>query len=151
MSEYDSVTRTAQDYYNSADADRFYYEIWGGEDIHVGLYESPDEPIRDASRKTVARMADLLEPVEPTDRIIDVGAGYGGAARYLVDRFGCHVACLNLSEVQNEPARRTRNWASRTRSTYGTAASRTSPRRTRALTRRGPKTRFCTRPTANAC
>ena len=31
-----------------------------------------------------------------------MGAGYGGAARYLARTCGCKVTCLNLSEVENE-------------------------------------------------
>src|SRR5699024_3159189 len=38
----------------------------------------------------------------PQTRILDIGAGYGGAARYLARTYGCHVVCLNLSEVENE-------------------------------------------------
>ena len=34
--------------------------------------------------------------------MLDLGAGYGGAARYLAGTYGCHVTCLNLSEVENE-------------------------------------------------
>ena len=34
---YSSVVKTAQEYYDSDDADNFYYHVWGGEDIHVGL------------------------------------------------------------------------------------------------------------------
>jgi len=34
--------------------------------------------------------------------VIDLRAGYGGAARYLVRRFGCRVLALNLSETQNQ-------------------------------------------------
>ena len=30
----------AADYYDDSDADRFYAEVWGGEDIHIGLYAS---------------------------------------------------------------------------------------------------------------
>ena len=103
MSEtYDQATRTAREYYNSADADTFYAEVWGGEDIHVGLYQSDDEPIRDASRRTVDHMADMLGVLGPDDVVLDIGAGYGGAARRLVERFGCRVICLNLSEAENE-------------------------------------------------
>ena len=95
------VTRVAEDYYDSADADNFYQEIWGGEDIHVGLYESGDT-IRDASHKTVLRMADRLLGIGPDAKVLDIGAGYGGAARVLAERFRCHVTCLNLSDVENE-------------------------------------------------
>lgn len=98
----DQAISTARDYYNSSDADTFYAEVWGGEDIHVGLYNAPDEPIPDASRRTVDYLADRLSPIESTDTVLDVGAGYGGAGRRLVDRFGCKFICLNLSEAENE-------------------------------------------------
>ncbi len=96
-----SALDTARNYYNSDDADRFYHTVWGGEDIHVGLYESPDEPIFDASRRTVAHMADLLGELSPKQHVLDLGAGYGGAARYLAGTFGCPTVALNLSEVEN--------------------------------------------------
>jgi sarcosine/dimethylglycine N-methyltransferase len=95
------VVQIARDYYNSDDADNFYYEVWGGEDIHIGLYQSSDEPIATASQRTVATMAGQLEGVDAKTRIADFGAGYGGSARWLAGNFGCHVSCVNLSEVQN--------------------------------------------------
>ncbi|MCG5536037.1 methyltransferase domain-containing protein [Ectothiorhodospira mobilis] len=100
--QYDGAVATARDYYNSEDADNFYFRVWGGEDIHIGLYESDDEPIPDASRRTVAHMGDLLGEPSKDAKVLDVGAGYGGAARYLAATFGCHVTALNLSEVENE-------------------------------------------------
>ncbi|MHC1560715.1 glycine/sarcosine N-methyltransferase [Actinomycetospora sp. C-140] len=98
---YSAAVHTARDYYNSTDADTFYHEVWGGEDIHVGLYDSPDEAIAPASQRTVERMAQDLGITDKT-RILDMGAGYGGSARWLAKTFGCHVTCLNLSEVENE-------------------------------------------------
>lgn len=102
MQNYSSPVATARDYYNSPDADHFYHSIWGGEDIHIGLYEHDREPIVDASRRTVAHMADLLGEPKPDWRVLDLGAGYGGSARYLADNHGCRVTALNLSEVENE-------------------------------------------------
>jgi sarcosine/dimethylglycine N-methyltransferase len=99
---YGGVVATAREYYNSSDADTFYHRVWGGEDIHIGLYESDEEPIFDASRRTVAHMGDLLGEPGPDAHILDMGAGYGGSARYLASTFGCRVVALNLSEVENE-------------------------------------------------
>ena len=96
----------AEAYYDSSEADAFYQTVWGGQDIHIGLYRSDDEPIADASRRTVETMAGRLVTPTGTTRILDLGAGYGGSARYLADRFGCHVTCLNLSETQNALNRR---------------------------------------------
>jgi sarcosine/dimethylglycine N-methyltransferase len=92
----------ARDYYNSGDADNFYHEIWGGEDIHIGLYVDDLEPIADASARTVATMGKQLGPIDSGSQLADLGAGYGGSARWLAKTFGCHVSCVNLSEVQND-------------------------------------------------
>jgi sarcosine/dimethylglycine N-methyltransferase len=100
------ATSVARDYYNSDDADGFYSTIWGGEDIHVGLYRDEKEPIFDASRRTVERMASRLDGLDDSARVLDIGAGYGGAARHLAGSRGCRVAALNLSEVENERNRR---------------------------------------------
>jgi sarcosine/dimethylglycine N-methyltransferase len=97
---YSSAVSTARDYYNSADADNFYAIIWGGEDIHIGLYEQPGEDIAHASRRTVEQMAGWIR-LSPTTKVLDLGSGYGGAARFLARTFGCRVTCLNVSEVEN--------------------------------------------------
>lgn len=96
------VADIAEAYYDSREADEFYFHIWGGEDIHIGLYRSPEDGIREASRRTVQAMADaILTPLGAAHTVIDLGAGFGGPARYLARRFGCRVICLNISEVEN--------------------------------------------------
>ena len=102
MTDEKTVVEITQQYYDSPDADAFYHRIWGGEDIHIGIYMG-HEPIKQASKRTVKIMADLVDrPLDAHTRVLDIGAGYGGAARYLAQRFGCKVVCLNLSEVENE-------------------------------------------------
>lgn len=105
-SEIAAVTETARGYYNSDDADAFYSTIWGGEDIHIGLYESENDSIFDASRRTVQRIASRLRDPGGETRVLDIGSGYGGAARFLARSYGCRVSALNLSDVENETARR---------------------------------------------
>ena len=100
-SEYSTAVNTARDYYNSTDADDFYFSIWGGQDIHVGIYDEPDEEIAPASRRTVERMAEKLALTKDS-HLLDIGSGYGGAARFLAKTYGCKVTCLNLSEVEND-------------------------------------------------
>jgi sarcosine/dimethylglycine N-methyltransferase len=96
------VANVAEAYYDSPEADEFYFHIWGGEDIHVGLYDSPADSIAAASRRTVEAMANRIGvPLASRHHVIDIGSGYGGAARYLAKRFGCRVTCLNISEVEN--------------------------------------------------
>jgi sarcosine/dimethylglycine N-methyltransferase len=106
VSDAHQTVAVTRDYYNSSDADNFYATIWGGEDIHVGLYREPGETIFAASRRTVETMAALLPPLKSDHTVLDLGSGYGGSARYLAQRFGCRVTCLNLSEIQNQTNRK---------------------------------------------
>lgn len=96
--------KKAERYYNSVSADVFYERVWGGgTDIHVGLYETADEPIGAASRRTVKILAERLRPLVPSiARGIDLGAGYGGSARYLASSFGFEMTCLNIAARQNQ-------------------------------------------------
>ena len=99
MASDDAIALT-RDYYDSAEADDFYRTIWGGEDIHIGLYErGPD--IRQASRRTVDRMASKVGTLSGA-RVLDLGSGYGGAARVLAGEHGARVTCLNLSAKEND-------------------------------------------------
>ena len=100
MTNRNSAEVVAETYYDSSDADNFYERVWGGEDIHIGIYDS-GQSIFECSHKTCALMASKLS-LTPDTTVLDLGAGYGGAARYLAKTFGCKVTCLNLSEVQNE-------------------------------------------------
>lgn len=96
----DAGVATARDYYDSDEADDFYNTIWGGEDIHVGIYEKTRD-IREASRTTVDRMAALLGDVAGR-KLLDLGAGYGGAARVMAAEHGANVTCLNVAVVENQ-------------------------------------------------
>lgn len=94
------VSPIVEDYYDSTDADTFYREIWGGEDIHIGFYEKGDS-ILAASHKTVLEMASRVKNLNSGARVLDLGSGYGGAARVLANKYGARVVCLNLSAVEN--------------------------------------------------
>ena len=89
-----------EDYYDSDDADTFYSTIWGGEDLHIGIYEDTSD-IRTASDRTIAEMIDRVPGIGPDSKVLDLGAGYGGAMRRLVEKTGCEAVCLNISETQN--------------------------------------------------
>jgi len=101
MTNRSEAENVAETYYDSTDADTFYERVWGGEDIHIGLYED-GMSIYDASRKTVEKMAQCIKTLNAESKVLDLGAGYGGAGRYLAKTYGCEVTCLNLSEIQNK-------------------------------------------------
>ena len=96
----------AADYYDSSDADRFYELIWGGEDIHIGLYKTFDEQISVASDRTVHALMDLATPLPSGGCIVDLGAGYGGASRRLARWSERSVEAINISTVENDRHRR---------------------------------------------
>ncbi len=98
------IRDVTEDYYDSDDADTFYSTVWGGEDLHIGLYEGTRD-IREASTLTVDRMAAKLPALGPETRVLDIGAGYGGSMRRIVARTGCTATCLNISETQNDTNR----------------------------------------------
>src|SRR5690625_7792915 len=81
---YSAAVKTARNYYNSSDADRFYLTLWGGRDLHIGLYKSDEESVLEASNRTTCRMAELVaDRLEPGARVLDVGGGFGGTVRVL--------------------------------------------------------------------
>lgn len=96
-----SSSTVAASYYDSSDADRFYAEIWGGEDIHIGLYETADQPIASASERTVQALIDLAGPAPAEGCVVDLGSGYGGASRRIAKQWQVNVHAVNISAVEN--------------------------------------------------
>lgn len=96
-----SVVSRTRDYYNSNEVLSFQKLIYNHSDhCSIGLYDGP-ESIHEAMYKTVKKMASLV-PLNESSIVLDMGAGYGGAARYLANTANCFVDCLNLSEGQNQ-------------------------------------------------
>eukprot|EP00994_Dinema_validum_P005368 NODE_34_length_3523_cov_174.194588_g19_i0.p1 GENE.NODE_34_length_3523_cov_174.194588_g19_i0~~NODE_34_length_3523_cov_174.194588_g19_i0.p1 ORF type:complete len:1044 (-),score=280.45 NODE_34_length_3523_cov_174.194588_g19_i0:327-3458(-) len=94
------VLYSTKKYYDSFDAITYYSNIWGGDDLHVGMYESAEDTIRTASGKIVEHMMNKLH-LDGSSTILDLGAGYGGSARQLASIKGCKVTCLNISDAEN--------------------------------------------------
>ena len=92
----------AADYYNSRDADQFYELVWGGQDIHIGLYEANDEDIAIASERTVETLLKLATPLPEGGVVVDLGSGYGGASRRLSRLSSRPVHAVNISSVENQ-------------------------------------------------
>ncbi|WP_157019535.1 glycine/sarcosine N-methyltransferase [Mesorhizobium xinjiangense] len=98
------IRDVTEDYYDGDDADTFYSTIWGGEDLHIGIYDETSD-IRAASAETVERMISMLPALDANASVLDIGAGYGGSMRRMVQKYGCSAACLNISEIQNDTNR----------------------------------------------
>ncbi len=104
--EFTDAVRVTKSYYDSDDAHNFYYTIWGGEDLHLGIYESGQDTIFEASRRTIRQMAEKSSFVGKKSRVIDLGGGFSGSARYLAANYGWEVVVLNLSEAENRRGRK---------------------------------------------
>lgn len=93
------VVAQTKDYYDGP-ADQIYRHIWG-ENIHIGYFESDDESLKEAMKRSNERMAEGVE-LGRDDTVLDVGSGYGALARFLARRYGCEVVASNISERELE-------------------------------------------------
>jgi len=102
-----------------SDVAEFYDQITGtweerrGEHLHLGFYDVPPSPesLLDEKAAAVRMVEEALKFASISDeeskrprRVVDVGCGMGGSARYLARRYGAHVEGINLSSVQVQRA-----------------------------------------------
>jgi tocopherol O-methyltransferase len=85
------------DHYDELDV--FYRELWG-EHVHHGLWVSGQESAEVAVRHLVDVVAREAQ-IKAGDRVIDIGCGYGAAARQLVQHYGAEVTAITLSSAQH--------------------------------------------------
>lgn len=69
-----------------------------------GFFEEGDDLNAAQERKldTICRKLAL----SPDDRVLDIGCGWGGFARFAAEHYGCHVTGITISDQQFEYARR---------------------------------------------
>mmetsp|Transcript_34464 Transcript_34464/g.67420 ORF Transcript_34464/g.67420 Transcript_34464/m.67420 type:complete len:289 (+) Transcript_34464:64-930(+) len=107
-------SQTAQSYYDSEDAYTFYQHVWGGEAIHIGLYdevprsgEGVDADIewsKAAARLSTQQLFTKVpeQTLQAGINVCDLGAAYGEAARHCAQKFGCTVLCVEVSKKEND-------------------------------------------------
>jgi sarcosine/dimethylglycine N-methyltransferase len=92
--------------------DRLLGALAAGKDIERLTIDdlAPVDEFHSRQRTATAELARLLAP-QPGARVIDIGSGLGGPARYLAATFGCQVSGVDLTEefvaVATELTRRT--------------------------------------------
>jgi len=79
----------------------FHSMIHGGEYACIGIYENENMSVFDANHRAVTFIASMVN-IDSSTHILDIGAGYGGAAHHLAKTFGCNVTCLNINSEQND-------------------------------------------------
>ena len=99
MANLSAIDTFNQSYFDSKDMDFFYRRVCG-EHTHCGIFEHPKEDVYIAKKRTTEYMTSLLT-LDRDSHLLDLGSGYGGAARYIAKEFGAQVSCINLSKQQN--------------------------------------------------
>jgi cyclopropane fatty-acyl-phospholipid synthase-like methyltransferase len=91
----------------------FYEAIWGGENIHIGLYDEiklAKEGDADAMLawtrdsawlSTAALFSRTGATFDANCKMADFGSGYGGTCRYAAKTFGMKSVCVEISEKEN--------------------------------------------------
>lgn len=110
QSDDSSAAQPDEYYYDTEDAFNFYMHLWGGQNIHVGIYpqasDGPDTPakILKASDASLDKLLELAAPALSSShaKCVDMGSCYGGCAREIARRFGAEVLCADLSTKSNE-------------------------------------------------
>ncbi len=70
-----------------------------------GIFERPGASMTEASVAKIDRICKKLD-LQPEDRVIEIGTGWGGFAIYAARHYGCHVTTTTVSRQQFEYARR---------------------------------------------
>lgn len=81
------------------------YRAFWGDHIHHGLWRTPSDSPRRAQEQLIELLAQRAT-LRAGERVLDVGCGYGGSARWLADRFGARVTGITISRAQARIATR---------------------------------------------
>jgi cyclopropane-fatty-acyl-phospholipid synthase len=68
------------------------------------IYAADDETLEVASARKLERICRKLA-LSPTDRVVEIGSGWGGFALHAAGRYGCHVTTTTISRAQFDLAR----------------------------------------------
>ena len=64
------------------------------------LYAQADEPLEVASTRKLDRICQQLR-LQPGDRVVEIGTGWGGFAVHAARNYGCHVTTTTISAEQH--------------------------------------------------
>jgi cyclopropane-fatty-acyl-phospholipid synthase len=84
-----------------------FYALWLDETMtySAAIFPTPDTPLAEASREKYDRICRILD-LQQADRLLEIGAGWGGFALHAAENYGCHVTTTTISEQQFDYARR---------------------------------------------
>ena len=68
------------------------------------LFDDMNEPLERAQERKYARLAEALD-IQPGDRVLEIGCGWGGFAEFAASKFDCEIVGLTISTEQAQYAR----------------------------------------------
>ncbi len=102
-----SKTNSRKNIHAHYDLGNAFYALWldGTMNYSSALFESADTPMREAQHAKVRR-ALRMAGVQPGDRVLEIGCGWGALAEMATTEFGASLTGVTLSTEQLEFARR---------------------------------------------
>lgn len=65
----------------------------------AGVYKSGEDSLEQAQLNKMERLCQQLE-LKPSDKVIEIGTGWGAMAIYMAKNYGCHVTTTTISDEQ---------------------------------------------------
>ena len=69
------------------------------------IYPDEESTLEVAARHKLAIICKKLD-LQSTDKVIEIGSGWGGFALYAAENYGCHVTTTTISDAQHEEAQK---------------------------------------------
>ncbi len=88
---------TTQAYYDGP-ASEIYRSVWA-DNIHMGIPPYEGASLHEAMDNTNRVMAEAAD-LKASDRVLDLGCGYGSTGRYLASHYGCSVTGHTISNEE---------------------------------------------------
>jgi sarcosine/dimethylglycine N-methyltransferase len=79
-------------------------QAWGGEMIHVGIFDDDEEPLEVGMERSNHYLAEAAS-LGPDMLVAEVACGVAGVARHLAKTYDCKVRASNIAETQLARAR----------------------------------------------
>lgn len=101
VTDYNSPVRSRRNVSHHYDLDRRLYDLFLDTDrqYSCGYFEGPDDGLEEAQLAKKRHLAAKLH-MQPGQRVLDIGSGWGGLALYLAQNFDASVLGITLSEEQ---------------------------------------------------
>ncbi|RZG12640.1 class I SAM-dependent methyltransferase [Pseudoalteromonas sp. CO342X] len=64
------------------------------------VYPSKDASLEEAQQHKLAAICERLD-LQPTDKVVEIGTGWGAFAVYAAKHYGCHITTTTISEEQH--------------------------------------------------